>query len=113
LYLTLDSANSVFSNQSTFRILAQYVSDTAGLKTDIFTFVGAPAAEGKYMLRLVSNQSPSPFQRWLLGQTNYGIMIFSGSQTANLDRYVFYKETCSDPNKRPRVKITYTPRIVP
>lgn len=113
LYLTLDSANSVFSNQSSFSIVSQYVSDTAGLKTETFPFNGAQTSGGQYVIRLVSNQAPSPFQRWLLGQTNYGIMIFAGKQTVNLDRYVFYKETCTDPNKRPRVKIKYTPRIIP
>ncbi len=113
LILTLDSAASVFSNQSSFSFFSQFITDTAGLKTDIFAFSGAPGSNGTYVMRLVNPSAPSPFQRWLLGQTNYGIMLFAGMQTVNLDRYVFFKETCSDPNKRPRVKIKYTPRVTP
>jgi hypothetical protein len=64
-------------------------------------------------MRLVSNLSASPFQRWLLGQSNFGIMLHSGNQTTNLDLYSFYKETASDPLKRPHVKIKYTPRRTP
>ena len=113
LYLALDSANSVFSNQSSYSIFAQYVSDSAGPVTDVFPFPGSSAGNGTYMIRLVSNQVSSPFQRWLYGHVNYGIMLFAGNQTINLDRYVFYKENAADPNKRPRVKIKYTPRVTP
>ncbi|MBL8015965.1 MAG: hypothetical protein JNK43_01745, partial [Ignavibacteria bacterium] len=68
---------------------------------------------GQYMMRMVRAGVSSPFQRWLLGQANYGIMLFAGGQTLNLDRYTFYKETASDPAKRPRVIIKYTPRVIP
>lgn len=113
LFLTLDSLNSNFSNQSNFTILGQFINDSAGLKTDLFAFEGKQAGSQYYMMRLVNVGSPSPFARWLTGAANYGLLLFSGNQTINLDRYVFYKETASDPNKRPRVIIKYTPRVTP
>lgn len=113
LFLTLDSMNSNFSNQSNFKILGQFINDSAGLKTDLFAFEGEPAGSQYYMMRLVDIGAPSPFARWLSGTANYGLLLFSGNQTVNLDRYVFYKETASDPNKRPRVIIKYTPRVTP
>lgn len=113
LFLTMDSAASNFSNQSNFTILGQFINDSAGLKTDLFAFEGKTAGSQYYMMRLVNVGSPSPFARWLSGAANYGLLLFSGNQTVNLDRYVFYKETASDPNKRPRVIIKYTPRVTP
>lgn len=114
LYLTLDTANSMFSRESAYKIGCLYVSDTAsGYKTTGFSFDGTPDNSGRYMTRLVSSFQPSPFQRWLLGQPNYGIMIFASNQINNLDRLSFYSSTTSDPNKRPRVVIKYTPRVAP
>ncbi|MEO8513580.1 MAG: DNRLRE domain-containing protein [Ignavibacteria bacterium] len=113
LYLALDSANCIFSAQSTYNILGQFINDSSGLKSDLFTFYGNPSGNGQYMMRLVSNGTPSPFARWLSGETNYGLLLFAGNQTVNLDRYVFYKESASDPLKRPRVLIKYTPRVIP
>ncbi len=113
LYLTLDSANCNFSKDASYKILAQFINDSSGLKTDLFVFSGTPSGSGQYMMRLVSASSPSPFARWLSGTANYGILLFAGNQTIDLDRYVFYKETASDPLKRPRVIIKYTPRVIP
>jgi len=111
LYLSLDSLSSNFSTQSNFTILGQFINDSAGLKTDLFAFNGSPAGNGMYMMRLVSAGASSPFARWLSGTANYGLLLFAGNQTVNLDRYVFYKESASDPSKRPRVVIKYTPRV--
>jgi hypothetical protein len=113
LFLSLDSLSSNFSNQSSFSVLGQYINDSAGLKSDLFTFTGSSSGNSQYMMRLVANGAPSPFARWLSGATNYGLLLFAGNQTVNLDRYVFYKETASDPTKRPRVIIKYTPRVGP
>ncbi len=113
LFLTLDSANCVFSSQSTYSFLAQFINDSAGLKTDLAAFEGFSSGNGKYMIRLVRNNIPSPFARWLSGTSNYGLLLFAGNQTVNLDRYVFFKETASDPLKRPRVVVKYTPRVIP
>ncbi len=113
LYLTLDSANCIFSTQSTYSFLGQFINDSAGFKTDLVAFEGSSSGNGKYMMRLVKNGFPSPFARWLSGETNYGLLLFAGNQTVNLDRYVFYKESAIDPLKRPRVVIKYTPRVIP
>ena len=113
LFLTLDSANSIFTSQTSYKILGQFINDSAGLKTDLFTFSGEPSGGGKYMMRLVSTGAPSPFARWLSGTSNYGLLLFAGNQTINLDKYVFYKESASDPQNRPRVVIKYTPRVTP
>jgi len=113
IFFSVDSLNSVISGQTTKAIYSQYINDSAGLKTDITTFEGTPSGSGQYMMRMVRAGVSSPFQRWLLGQTNYGLMLFVGGQALNLDRYVLYKETASDPAKRPRVIIKYTPRVIP
>lgn len=113
IFFSVDSLNSVISGQTTKAIYSQYINDSAGLKTDITTFEGTPSGSGQYMMRMVRAGVSSPFQRWLLGQTNYGLMLFAGGQALNLDRYVLYKETASDPAKRPRVIIKYTPRVIP
>ncbi|MCC6865931.1 MAG: DNRLRE domain-containing protein [Ignavibacteria bacterium] len=113
LFLALDSLNCIFSNQSNFTIYGQFINDSAGLKTDLFAFNGSPAGSGMYMMRLVAAGAPSPFARWLSGETNYGLLLFAGNQTINLDRYVFYNETASDHSKRPHVIIKYTPRVTP
>ena len=113
LYLTLDSVNSKFSKQTSFSIAAQYISDTAGLVTDGFSFSGSPSGNGQYLIRVISNFQASPFQRWLLGAANYGIMLRAANQFTNLDLFTFYNITASDPNKRPRVIIKYTPRVTP
>jgi hypothetical protein len=42
LFLTLDSANSQFSKQTSHTIFGQYINDSAGLKTDAYQFLGAP-----------------------------------------------------------------------
>ncbi|MCX7877099.1 MAG: DNRLRE domain-containing protein [Ignavibacteria bacterium] len=113
LFLTLDSSNSIFSKETSFNITAKYISDTAGLVTDLYPFIGSPQGDSKYMIRLVASTQPSPFQRWLLGQNNYGIMIQAANNFINLDLFSFFNETASDPLKRPRVIIKYTPRVRP
>lgn len=114
LYLTLDTANSKFTRLTTYKIGSIYISDTAGgYKTSGNGFEGGPDGSGYYVTRLVSSSQPSPFQRWLLGEANYGIMIFASNQTKNLDQFSFYGPNASDRNKRPRVVIKYTPRVIP
>jgi hypothetical protein len=114
LYLTLDSANSKFSRTTNYRVDINYISDTVGFKTnDLLPFPGTNVGNNQYMIRLVSAIQPSPFQRWQLGQSNYGIIIRAANQTVNLDLFSFFKENASDPNKRPRVVIKYTPRRTP
>jgi hypothetical protein len=113
LYLTLDQAGSKFSNQTVFKIGSLYISDTAGYKTTGITYEGSATGTGQYMIRLVAAFQASPFQRWLLGQTNYGLLLFASGQTTNLDLFSFFSPTTTDPSKRPRVVIKYTPRVTP
>ncbi len=114
LYFTLDGANSKFSRQTSYNIDINYISDTVGYKsTDIVPFSGSSVGNNKYMIRLVSAIQASPFQRWQLGQANYGIFIRARNQTVNLDLFSFFKETASVDSTRPRVVIKYTPRINP
>ncbi len=113
LYLTQNDAGCIFSRLTTYKIGSLYISDTAGYKTTGGTFDGTSTGTGQYMIRLVKPFEASPFQRWLLGETNYGLLLFASGQTSNLDLFSFYGPTASDPNKRPRVVIKYTPRVTP
>jgi len=113
LFITLDSSNSIFSYQTSYNITAKYISDSAGLVTDQFAFSGSNTGDSRYMIRLISGIQISPFQRWLLGQNNYGILLQAANQTINLDLFSFYDINSSDFNKRPRVIIKYTPRVTP
>ncbi|MGH2574318.1 MAG: DNRLRE domain-containing protein [Ignavibacteria bacterium] len=115
LFLTLDSSRSIFTTKTSKRIAANYISDTAGLKTDLYTFYGDPPSSNpnQYVMRLVSRFQASPFQRWLQGQTNYGLLFRANNNAVNLDLFAFHDSNSPDPNKRPRVIIKYTPRITP
>lgn len=111
LYLTLDEAHSVLTTQSSKIIGAERVTDTAGLVTDGQSYNSSVQSDGKYYFRLVNNAYPSPFQRWLLGETNYGLYLRPTTIQQNLDLYAFYNTTATDPAKRPRIVIKYTPRV--
>lgn len=107
IFLTLDSANSKLNNNS-YKIIKPYViSDTAGLVLEPSS-IESKIVNNQYMIRIIN-----PFQRWVQGQTNYGILLAAKKDFENLDLYSFYDMTASDPNKRPRVIIKYTPRITP
>jgi hypothetical protein len=113
LYVTLDSVNSIFSNQTVYKVFSHYINDSNGIKTDLFPFEGSNIGNGQYMIRLVSTGAVSPFQRWLLGEANYGLALRPSEMVKNLDLFRFYDITAGDPNKRPRVIIRYTPRVIP
>jgi len=109
IYLTIDSASSLFSSQTIRKLAASQITDTAGMKIE-GTYIAEPTASNlsQYVFRIIL-----PFQRWLNGNTNYGILIMPFNQNVNLDMFAFYDITASDPAKRPRVVIKYTPRIHP
>lgn len=106
LFLTLDSVNSQFTNQTSYSIVPSYRDDTT-----LVNFEGLSASDygnpsgGQYIFRLIL-----PFQRWVQGQANYGLLLNAYNQKTNLDKFAFYDVNASDPNKRPRVIIKYTPR---
>jgi hypothetical protein len=107
IILTLDSANSIFTRITNKGLAAAFVTDSAAIKTESFVFDGV-AAGNQISFRIIT-----PFQRWLNNASNQGIMIIPGAQTSNLDVFSIYDINASDPNKRPRVIIKYTPRITP
>lgn len=114
LYLTLDPANSVIQKKAESVIRASQITDTAGLVIENFAYIGLPPSiENKYVIRLVSPFHVSPFQRWLMGGTNYGLYIYPTTLQTNLDLYTFYNTNAADAQKRPRLVIKYTPRISP
>lgn len=110
LILTLDSLSSIITNQTVKSLTANYITDTAGLVTESL-FDGSPSSSGQYIFRLVSAFQPSPFQRWLSGQTNYGILLSADNNVVNLDRFAFYDINSNVANTKPRIIIKYTPRI--
>jgi hypothetical protein len=104
--LTLDSADSKFSTQTAYQIIAYYISDTSnGITTETGLYYGNPSGN-QYTIRIIQ-----PFQRWVQGQTNWGIEIVPYNQTYNLDLFTFYDINAADHSKRPRVIIKYTPRV--
>ena len=107
LILTLDSASSILTSTSNKGLAGAFVTDSALYKTESFIFDGIVSGN-LYTFRIIT-----PFQRWLNNESNQGIMIIPGAQTTNLDLFSFYNINASDPNKRPRVIIKYTPRITP
>ena len=110
LYLTIDPVNSILSNQSSNIISSAQVTDTAGLVTENILYKSGTSASNKYTIRLIKSTAVCPFQRWLLGETNYGVFFFPETIQSDLDLYAIYNTTASDPTKRPRLVIKYTPR---
>jgi hypothetical protein len=107
LYLYLDSSNSELTRETIYGLNAAYINDSTNITNDTFAFhtIGSKSV---FMFRIIT-----PFQRWLIGETNYGIVINPSNQTANLDLFAFYDINASNPNKRPKVVIYYTPRVTP
>lgn len=107
LYLYLDSSNSELTRSTIYGLNAAYVNDSAANTNEGYGF--HTLGSGRvFMFRIIT-----PFQRWLTGETNYGIIINPSNQTANLDRFAFYDVDAPNPNKRPKVVIYYTPRLTP
>jgi hypothetical protein len=103
--LTLDSADSKFSSQTAYQLIAYYISDTSnGITTESSLYYGSPSGN-QYIIRIIQ-----PFQRWVRGQTNWGLEIVPQNQTYNLDLFTFYNVNSTDQSKRPRVIVKYTPR---
>jgi hypothetical protein len=109
VFLYQDPGNSIFTPQTIYGINTAFVTDSAGTKNEGFPRdYQTTGVQNVYTLRLIA-----PFQRWLNGETNHGMFIVPSAQSVNLDRIAFYNEHASDPNKRPRVIIKYTPRVTP
>jgi hypothetical protein len=118
LYLTMDPTSSILSNKTLSdnalnKLGAARVTDTAGLQTEVKKYFSSSPANNVFTLRLVSSDNVSPFQRWLTGETNYGLFLYPFNMQSNLDMYAIYNVIASDPSKRPRLVIKYTPRTTP
>jgi hypothetical protein len=101
---SLDAANTISSNQTNFSISGFFVSDT--LRNIETTNFGASLSNNQFSLRVIA-----PFQRWIQGQNNYGLMLETANQNLNLDLFSIFNETASDPSKRPHVIIKYSLRV--
>ncbi len=111
LYLTLDSTNTKLSTLSGRSLDISYISDTTGGPIASGFSYASYQSGNQYIIRVVDNRQPTPFQRWLDGTVNYGLMISPRNYWSNLDLYSFFNVNSSDPLKRPHVVIKYTPRI--
>jgi hypothetical protein len=109
LILTLDSVNSIFTSITNKGLAGAFVTDSSAITTESFIFDGVVSGN-QFVFR---TRLMTAFQRWLNNESNQGLMIIPGAQTSNLDLFSFYDINASDPNKRPRVIIKYTPRVTP
>jgi hypothetical protein len=112
LYLTIDPFNTHLQYKSPAAVDVAYISDTAGVVTSGYSYLSYSDG-GKYIVRMIDTRQPCPFQRWLNGETNYGVQIAAKNSFNTLDQYVFYGMDAADPANRPRVVLKYTPRVTP
>ena len=108
-YLTIDSVDTKLSTTSPRYIDLLYVNDTTNA-TSGYAYSSYQSGN-QYIVRVISNLQPTPFQRWLDGQANFGLQIAPHNYSFDLDEYSFFNVNASDRTKRPHVVIKYTPRI--
>ena len=113
IYLTLDSAHCLYSSQTLYTLESAYISDSTNGIVTSGTIFESTVSGNQHVIRAMRFLSASPFQMWLDGQANNGLLIYNKSFNSNLDLFSFYNVNASDPAKRPRVIIKYTPRITP
>ena len=106
LEFTLDNSLSYITDETDKSIVIGMVVDSVTKTDSIFT----PAFLSDTIVYSISLNSV--FQRWNSGiMPNLGITLKNASEVQNLDNFAIYSSAYSDPTKRPRLKITYTPRI--
>jgi hypothetical protein len=106
LIFTLDKSNSHISPQSEQKMIAAFITDTSSYTVE-GDFSGFNVND-QFTMRITY-----PFQRWLVGQANYGVLVSPSIKAANTDLFAFYDINSADTQKRPRVIIRYTPRVNP
>ncbi|MBS1517205.1 MAG: DNRLRE domain-containing protein [Bacteroidetes bacterium] len=105
LEFTLDNSLSFISAETDKRLVIGTILDSS-LKTDSLYTDAFLLDSIKYSVSL----NPV-FQRWNSGNLpNLGISMKNLFELQNLDNFVFYSPSYADTTKRPRLKITYTPR---
>lgn len=108
LLFSLDNAASFISENTDKRIVIGTVIDSVNRVDSIFT-EAFQIDSSTYSVSSVTFNSI--FQRWNSGVLpNLGISMKNYFELQNIDRFVFYSPSASDESKRPRLKITYTPR---
>jgi len=106
LEFTLDNSLSYITDETDKSIVIGMVIDSVTKTDSIFT----PAFLSDTIVYSISLNSV--FQRWNSGvMPNLGITLKNAFEVQNLDNFAIYSSAYSDPTKRPRLKITYTPRL--
>lgn len=108
LILYLDKANSFISGTTDKRLVARMLLDSV-TKTDTITTEIFALDSSTYSIS--SGVFNGVFQRWNSGVLpNLGITLKNYYEIQNLDNFIFFSPSATDVTKRPRLKITYTPR---
>ena len=105
LQFTTDKANSFISENAVKSMIIGMVTDSVNKKDSVFN--------DAFLLDSIvySVSLNSVFQRWSNGvMPNLGITIRNIEERKNIDNYSIFSPTAADITKRPRLKITYTPR---
>ncbi|RPI16465.1 MAG: DNRLRE domain-containing protein [Ignavibacteriae bacterium] len=106
LILTIDQDNSLISPQTQRKVIGLSAIDSGALNTE--GEFSALELNGKYSMRMIY-----PFQKWIQGGANYGLLVVPSNRFLNLDLFAFHNIDSPDPNKRPRIIIRYSPRVIP
>ena len=104
LILTLDPSKSVISPLTNQAISAYFVTDTSNF-TESTPYTGS-IVNNQFSIRMIP-----PFQRWVQGQSNYGVMLKAYNNSSYMDLFSIFSESSQDSTKRPRVIIKYTLRV--
>ncbi len=106
LTLTLDPDDSKIGKNSIDSLAAvAYIYNSDGVLLQSFNIIGTPIIDNG---NKVYNFNITLFvQGWLDKWINNGMEIFHLGELYSLDRYSFYSKNAIDPNKKPKIKITY------
>lgn len=106
LEFTLDNSLSFISVTTPTTIIIGMVIDSSAKTDSLFTQAFLEDSI-KYSVSI-----NSIVQRWNSGELpNFGITLKNIFEIQNLDNFAIYSPAYTDPNKRPRLKITYTPLL--
>lgn len=108
LTLHLDKDASFISSTTEKSLISKMILDSAA-KKDSFEVSIFPLDSITYTISAANFNAV--FQRWNSAiLPNLGIVLKNSFEIQNLDNFVFYSPSAADVTKRPRLKITYTPR---
>ncbi len=106
LTLTLDPDDSKIGKNSIDSLAAlANIYNSDGVLLQSFNVIGTPIIDNG---KKVYNFNITLFvQGWIDKWINSGMEIFHLGELYSLDRYSFYSKNVVDPNKKPKIKITY------